>query len=208
MDCPYCEEFKTGIIKAGDKEIGPGRVLWESENFLVFPSLGQIVEGYLLIASKKHYTGMGKIPAELYPELEIVQKKIRSILSKNYGTPLFFEHGPATKSKKVGCCIDHAHIHAVPIQACIFKELAKHFPYKKIKDYAALKLQANKEKPYFFLETNAKERFLFDVPNNVPSQYIRQVLAYKIGKPEKWDWKTNPGLDEIKSTIEKLNGQF
>ena len=89
--------------------------MFESDNFVVFPSLGQIVEGYLLIAPKKHYIGVSGIPKELYPELEEVCKKVRNKLSEVYCVPLFFEHGPHKESKG-GCCIDHAHIHAVPVK--------------------------------------------------------------------------------------------
>ena len=44
--------------------------LYETENFAVIPSLGSIVEGWLLIIPKKHYLSYGYLSSEeLYKEL-------------------------------------------------------------------------------------------------------------------------------------------
>lgn len=100
MKCDYCKEFRRGFLEIEKENFG-NRILFETENFLVFPTLGQIVEGYLLIASKEHYLNIGEIPLELYPELEKLQHKVRKVLEDNYYTPLFFEHGPASDRKSV-----------------------------------------------------------------------------------------------------------
>src|SRR3989344_6771630 len=114
MRCQYCSEFEIGHLDFNGKNLG-NRMLFETDNFVVFPTIGQIVEGYSLIASKLHYTGMGHIPLELHAELESVKNKVRKVLTDNYRNPLFFEHGPASRAKKGGCCIEHAHFHAVPV---------------------------------------------------------------------------------------------
>jgi len=205
--CPYCNEFEKGSFEIQDKNYG-NRILFESDNFIVFPSLGQIVEGYLLIASKKHYIGMGQVPHELYSELNSVHQKVRQVLSEAYESPLFFEHGPTSEKEKGGCCVTHAHFHAVPVQVDILSDLAKYFKYQKIETFDSLKKQFDKRVPYFFYESNLKEKYLFEVPEIVPSQYVRQIIAFKIGKPEKWDWKTYYGIDELLKTLEKLKDKF
>jgi len=202
-ECPYCNEI--GFSEDQNRKI---HILYESDNFIVFPSFGQIVEGYLLIASKKHYIGMGQVPQELYTELHSVCARVRQVLSDSYGTPLFFEHGSTSERKKGGCCITHAHIHAVPVQIDILPELSQHFNYRKIAAFDSLKEQFDTGVPYFFYESNAGERYLFEVPEIVPSQYIRQVIAVKIGKPDRWDWRTYLGNDEINRTIKKLENSF
>ncbi|MDO9399153.1 MAG: hypothetical protein Q7T79_00480 [bacterium] len=201
--CPYCEEFKDGF----SSEYG-NRILYESKNFVVFPSLGQIVEGYLLIASKKHYIAIGEIPSKFYFELNAVCQKVRKILSENYESPLFFEHGPISSIKKGGCCIEHAHFHAVPVKIDILEDLSKNFKYKNIKSFDSLKKQFRKEIPCFYYESNFGEKYLFEIQEVVPSQYIRRLIAYKIGKHERWDWRACMGLDELKRTISKLKNKF
>lgn len=207
IPCRFCDEFKRGYIEFKEKKLG-NCILFETENFLVFPAIGQIVEGYLLIAPKKHYLGMGSIPKELYVELELVVKKVRSVLTENYSVPLFFEHGPASQVQKGGCCIQHAHFHAVPVQMEIVEEISKHFKCNSIDSFLELKTQFKKEKSYFFVEDNNKKRFLFQVPNVVPSQYIRQIIAAKLNKRDRWNWQLCPGLDELNKTFKKLKDKF
>lgn len=204
MGCAYCEEFKDGYFELTKTN----RMLWESDNYCVFPSLGQIVEGYLLIATKQHYISMSEIPNEIYGELENVINKVRNVLKEYYGIPLFFEHGPASASKKGGCCIEHAHLHAVPVQVDVLSDLSAQFYSHKISSFPELKELHEKNIPYFFLETNQRERNVFEVPNFVPSQYIRRIIAKKIGKPERWDWRTCYGIEELNSTLLKLGGKF
>jgi len=203
IQCQFCDEFEKGFLEFQDINFG-NRILVESDNFAVFPSLGQIVEGYLLIASKEHHIGIGNVPQEQYRELDSVCQGVRRMLSDSYGSPLFFEHGSASERKKGGCCITHAHIHAVPVQCDILPELGSYFSYSEIESFDPLKEQFDKGVPYFFYESNAGKRYLFEIPDIVPSQYIRQVIALKIGKPERWDWRTCPGIDELLHTVELL----
>lgn len=193
FDCPYCKEFEEGKFEVKGKDLG-NRILFESDKFLVFPSLGQIVEGYLLIASKKHYIGMAEIPENLYTELEKVQEKVKEVLTENYCKPLFFEHGAVSESKKGGCCIEHAHIHAVPIKLNILESLTGYFEYNKISSFNELKKQSEMQIPYFFLEEDGR-RYLFQVRDVVPPQYIRQIIAKKLNCEEKWDWREYLGLE-------------
>jgi len=206
-DCQYCEEFERGYLDLNGKSLG-NRILLETDNFVVFPTLGQIVEGYLLIAPKKHYLAIGEIPRANYKELEEVQGKVKTILSETYGSPLFFEHGATSRKKRGGCCIEHAHIHAVPVQVEILGDLSKVFGHKKIRDYNGLKTKFEREEPYFFLEDNFGRKYSFDIPDVVPSQYIRRIISEKIGKQERWDWRSQPGLEELENTLRKLKGKF
>jgi len=204
-NCEYCAEFRRGYL--GVQEIG-NRIVYETNNFVVFPSLGQIVEGYLIIAPKNHYICIGGIPEELYSELEDMQQKVRKILEESYTTPLFFEHGPVSSSRKGGSCIDHAHFHAVPVKLDIFNDLSRDFPTRSVNSYTDLKMQFEKGIPYFYLEDNLGKRYLFEIEDQVPSQYIRRLIASKINNHEKWDWGIYLGLDELVRTLEKLKGRF
>ena len=98
-DCAYCAFVEWGADNFKGRNIG-NRILFESKNFVVFPTIGQIVEGYLLIAPKKHFISIAAIPKSMFSELEKLQKKVRAVLEENYSTPLFFEHRPLSQNKK------------------------------------------------------------------------------------------------------------
>jgi len=206
-DCQYCDEFEHGFLEVRGQNWG-NRILFESENFLVFPALGPIVEGHLLLASKRHYIGMGEVPAKLYRELETVQEKVRKVLTENYEAPLFFEHGPTSRSRKGGCCLEHAHLHAIPLRISIFEEIARNFSGRNINGLNELKKQFIKGVPYLFLEEGKKKRYLFEIPGIIPSQYLRQIIAQKIGKPERWDWRSCLGREELNRALQKLKDKW
>jgi len=207
MDCSFCREFECRVSKIQDIEIA-NRVLFKSKNFNVFPTIGSFIEGYLLISPRDHHISIGAIPRELYPELEEVKEKVRRVLKENYQIPLFFEHGPASNEKKAGCCVEHAHLHAVPVNAEVIEDLKKHFQHFEISSYSALKDEFEKGNPYFFVEDQNRNKHLFRIIDIVPSQYIRQVISSRIGMPEKWDWRFYPELDNILKTIERLKDKF
>ena len=207
LSCPYCEEIERGYFEIEGENLGC-RILFESKNFIVFPSLSQIVEGYLLIATKKHYIGLGEIPKELVPELEEVKNKVKEVLSKFYTIPIFFEHGPVSQNKKGGCCIEHAHLHSVPINVDILDNIKKNFKSIKIDNFLSLNKQFKKRIPYFYYENQMGERYLFELFDVIPSQYLRQLVAIKTNSKDKWDWRIYFGLKEMRNTVLKLKGNF
>jgi ATP adenylyltransferase len=194
-DCPFCMQLRSGVLRL------------EEEDVIMRP-LGQLVEGYLLIVSKGHHISLGGIPEEHHSELERVKEEVKRVLSEHYCIPLFFEHGAAGTNRKGGCCIDHAHLHAVPVGVDVLQELANRFSHSEIRSFADLKARYDKGQHYLFLEEASGRKYIFDIPSVIPSQYIRKVIAQKIGKPERWDWRECWGLDEMIHTLHKLRGKF
>lgn len=197
-DCRLCKEYNERK-----------NILFETDNFFVAPALGQIgVEGYLLICSKEHYIGLGQLPKKLLNEFTLVQAKVKEVLSKYYTKPIFFEHGPTAPNKKGGCCIEHAHLHAVPADIDILADISKNFNPVKIKDFSALNEQFKRGIPYLYYENRGEDKYLFELHEPVPSQYLRQIIAVKINKKDKWNWMQHLGIDEFNRTLKKLKGRF
>jgi len=192
MNCRFCQPKKEDYNK----------IIRETENFFIIPTLGQFVEGYLLIIPKKHYTCFGALPDELLKEYHFLKKEIEKIYGKIYQKPIYFEHGPANNIRG-GCCVDHAHMHIVPKNIDIIPELKKYFDVKKIKQIKELRNKYKKQRPYLFFENIKGDMFACNA-NPVPSQYIRQIIASKLDLYDKWDWRQYPFLDKIKKCQKKL----
>ena len=109
-------------------------IVYQTENFFVVPSLGQLgIEGYVLLCSKEHYAGVGSIPEDHESELERSLTLLRAIITDVYHSPvLIFEHGPRNGCAKGGGCFDHAHLHLLPTDADIVPFLTKIFPIEKM----------------------------------------------------------------------------
>jgi diadenosine tetraphosphate (Ap4A) HIT family hydrolase len=184
------------------------RIIKETENFVVFPSIGQIVEGYLLVIPKQHYLCMGALPDRLFNELEnIVDECERALLEVYSSKSILFEHGAVgtTLEKRAGCCTDHAHLHIVPGEVELLDEIKKNYTPQRIYSFKDLKEKWVKNIPYLFYRNTKKEMFVFDVPP-VISQYFRQILAKKLNKIDRWDWRRYSGKKEMINTIKRLRG--
>lgn len=218
--CDFCNALEiTGDIGKTvefEKYLGdllPSRTIFETEHFAVIASLGQIVEGYLLILSKEHYPSMAHIPEKYHSELASLHQSVRSILTKIYAPSITFEHGPMPINSQVdspaeggGSCVDHAHLHVLPFPFTVdhlIPVLKGQFSWRQIHYYNELKLQVESNTPYFFVETQDGSRYVFDATVAQP-QYLRRVLASLTNAPERWNWRLFPETERIVATVKRL----
>lgn len=196
-------------------------VLYETDNFFLVPTIGQIgIEGYLLLCSKEHYEGVGGMPEKYQTELEQTLKKTRDVLSKNYNSDvLIFEHGPRVSCYRGGGCLDHSHFHVLPISENLMEPLVLNLlDGLQVKDYYKLErtkgfdrlreIYQGQEASYLFVETANLERYTTEVNFLIPSQFLRQIIAVILGRTDKWDWREKPDIETFDKTISDLKGRF
>ena len=196
------------------------RVLYETDNFFVAPTLGQIdIEGYLLILSKECDRGIGDIPEKLYKELEEVIETTRKVIKSEYGlNSRLFEHGPKICSIRGGGCLDHAHLHVIPgidVISDLSLELmagldtiGQLFRTERIDSFKRAGEIYNAQKnSYMIVESTYGQRVIVDVNFHIPSQYLRRLVADKMGS-DKWDWRRFPCEETMGRTVDRLSGKF
>jgi diadenosine tetraphosphate (Ap4A) HIT family hydrolase len=179
-------------------------------------------EGHLLICPKEHYLGYSDLPPSLFKELGFVVGKVYSALQKYYGEPIFFEHGPV-KERMGGNSVDHAHLHAVPkdideSKTDIFEDIIKDFDFRKtvreVQDFKEVKIQQNKKIPYLYYRDSTAygHKFIFEIRGKTrkdfPSQYLRRVVAKRLGREEYWNYKWYPNEPAIERALKILRGSF
>lgn len=185
-------------------------IIKETKKFAVIPSIGPLVEGHILMVSKKHYPSMGALPKKLIPEMLKLKKDCQSALLKIYHKKsICFEHGvvDSNPGKKAGCCVDHLHLHIIPAEIDIIDEMKKNFRAEKINSFNQLADKFQKKTPYLFYEDNDEEKYVFNAPL-VISQYLRMIVADKLGVIDRWDWKANYGEKRFLDTLQKLKGNI
>ncbi|KAA6344188.1 hypothetical protein EZS27_008159 [termite gut metagenome] len=180
--------------------------LYETENFVVIPSLGSIVEGWLLIVPKKYFISYGYIQlVPLYDELELLIDYIGSFVKKIYGDFVVFENGAYCQNKLVGCGVDYAHIHIVPTTYNLINIIENEFEiYYDWKQIDTIKKSANyicNDQPYLYYRSQQNESFI-TTNENIPSQLFRKALALAMGVRDEYDWKNNPFTENIYKTID------
>src|SRR6266478_4778425 len=177
--CDFCNEPSGGRENSFGRLYGThpeSRVLFRSDNFAVIPSLGQIVEGYLLVLPIEHFKAVGDLSDHYLDEFVVVSREVGKILRDQYGPYIFFEHG--TRSEGVGGCgISHAHLHAVPLPPSLdpVDTLKAKFPYKPMRDLTEIREQSEGMSAYIFYQDSNSRTYLFDT-GNLASQYMRRTL--------------------------------
>lgn len=183
------------------------RILFESESFCAVPSLGALVEGWLLVVPKKEAICIGALQTPLLSELRSFVEMVASRLQTVYGPVALFEHGPRGKDTAVGCGVDYAHLHLVPTRYSLLSSARQLAPRLRWRDALGLsdtRAQFTRHRPYLYLEQPyGATSYLTNGPS-IPSQLFRRVVSQCLGTPEKYDWKRFPQLQNISATIAAL----
>ncbi|MEK7615231.1 MAG: HIT domain-containing protein [Patescibacteria group bacterium] len=203
--CPFCIEFERGHFELDGKQFP--RHVYQTEHFVVFPALGAFIPGWLLIAPKEHYLNTAVLSESWSAELNEVVGRVRIALQSEYGPTVVFEHGPASWNARGGCCVEHAHIQIVSIPIDPTADLLTTFRGESIEKHSDLSTRWN-HKPYLYFENQSEEKFLFSLPDVIPSQYMRQLIASKVGHDAQWNWRQHQFLDEMEQTIRRLRYSF
>jgi len=198
----------------------PERVLYETDNFFVAPTIGPIgIEGYLLILSKFCFSGMGALPESLYGELESVIETTKRVIKLEYGVaPHLFEHGPRICDVHGGGCLDHAHLHLIPGEDIMgdlgaemmlgLDQVGMLFGAERTDNFKrAAEICHDQRHSYMIVESSYGQRVIINVNFHIPSQYLRRMVADK-SNSAMWDWKKWPDHDTVKKTIKSLTGKF
>ena len=202
--CCICDEIATRIFTY-DYYGTPDRILFESNDFVVFPSLSPLVEGHLLIFSKRHVPNMMSLEDNALERLIGIVRFIAARLRSKYGNILIFEHG-SKEGSAPACGIGHAHVHLLPLDRRIidglFKKIISEYPSHKENSIENIYTEGSSEQQYLLVSDDSTKKTLL-IEENIPSQFMRKEIAKMIGT-EYWDWRNISGYGLFRSTLSSL----
>lgn len=182
--------------------------LFESHSFAAIPSLGSLVEGWLLVVPKFFALSVGSLHEDYHQELGQFLDDIVPRVQKKFGPVSIFEHGPAIQSTHIGCGVDYAHLHLVPTDCDLLKSVQKRISqiaWRRVTGLCDTKKAFRVGSPYYFLQQpfGAGQAYL-GVGSELPSQLFRRIIADHLGYPERYDWKHFEGIENISATVTAL----
>jgi len=205
MGCRYCENVFS--IPSGSEGGLPDRILFESEHFVAVPTVGSLVEGWLLIITRAHYLCMGALPVGMFVDLDRFKFLVVQAVESNYGPVAIFEHGPSRPKEAVGCGVDHAHLHVVPTNCDLLQGLHG-VTTAKIRWTEVSGVWDAREPHLLGLDYLYVEQPFghgrIATSRGFGSQLFRQVIASHIGEPENFDWKLDSGTANVRRTVERF----
>jgi XTP/dITP diphosphohydrolase len=208
--CPFCTELEgTGqsIFAEMVRERLACRIVYEDEDFVVMPPLGEFIEGGLLLLTRQHILSFAHLPAASFQRLKRLLSVIRRELTSRWGvSPLIFEHGPAPERSKGVCCVDHAHFNIFPARVTVHPHLTARMSIN-LNSISELSKLRRAEFGYLFVQENDGTMRAYD-GQLAPTQLIRRIITTQLGLPQRWHWQDYPGYDELMATYQALKGQI
>lgn len=221
MKCDYCDERK-GVKTVYNEIYGSrNRIVYETKNFWVFPCLGQLKEGHLLIALKNHVNAIGMLGRDEITELENLIFMIKKFFKQEYGTDLLcFEHGTLDDNgNNGGCGIYHMHLHLLPANKYEFFGIRDKIQEDSTNEITSIDglsetcIKVSENKTYILLmrvyEEQTKQVYIItNKQNYFVSQYMRKITGEIFGRTD-WDWHEKKQEEvEFLETMEKSRRFF
>lgn len=213
--CLLCADLErdlaaSGIARLYGSSVLEQSILWQDEQLYLTPAPGNIVPGYLILATKRHVKNFATLPEYLLQRVALVLRAIRSEADRLGLAPcVSFEHGAVSMYSRGAACVDHAHIHICPSPDAgeLFRFMKKHFAETEIPHLSDLTTVSGTGTPYIWLNTpNRMCSYQVEV---APSQLLRQCLADQWNLTSCWDWRSHPMRENYLETLRlftKLKG--
>jgi ATP adenylyltransferase len=183
-------------------------VLYASESFVVVPTAGAVVEGWVLIVPKVYRLSYGELDRHLLSELAEVLSKTRAVVEGVYGSSMVFEHGPSEPDQPTGCTVDHAHLHVLPSVGNLEAGAVAYLPdllFEPVDGVQGLAAFQERGIPYLYVDQGIPKAASY---TTVPSQLLRRVVADAVGKDEEFDWRSHPHRAIAARTARDLRASF
>lgn len=176
-------------------------VIYAGDFFYVKPDISPIVDNHLLIIPMKHFLCMNDIPSESTEELTFIKRRLVDYYENMGMNYVFFEHGSCGEGESGSSCINHAHLHAIPLSGEREKLLIE-----KIVTVLGLP-NANqidiKGQAYLYFESTSIKKPQFWIDDIQRHQFFRIVIAEITGRIQRSRWQ-NCLINERERDISKI----
>jgi diadenosine tetraphosphate (Ap4A) HIT family hydrolase len=204
-DCVFCTKFG---VSPNDKVDWFDQELSTIGDFVVVPGLGAFFDGYVMIVPRFHYSNLSILSDVDTNHFLQAKELTKATISNIFGNVILFEHGGST-SGMGGGCVEHAHLHIMSLgtqnrEISLADDVKAAIGLTKTDTpFLDAKSLISRGKPYLILEDIDGLSYVGDA-SNLPGQFMRRIIAKKIGIPDIWDYSLFPNYDLIRSTINKL----
>lgn len=199
IGCEFCAEFQTdgpSRFRLSYQGVASHRVMARSRRFVAVPTIGQMLEGSLLILPVEHEETCAAMDEDARAEMLALADEMVARCAR-LGSPIVFEHG-ATAVNGGGCGIHHAHLHIVPLPRAVAP--AELFPEgtAEAAGLAAAWRTLRGSSHYLLIGDGQRmlTRDLIAMPGEFPSQFFRRRIAEFFALETPWDWRNYPSVEQ------------
>ena len=178
--------------------------LLRGQSVAAVPSLGSLFPGWLLAIPRRRLLSLRQLDSSHRMDFLKICGSIGRKLDAFSPQVYYFEHGPVLEQSKVGCGVDQAHLHLVPTQQPLMKEV--------LADRTVIWVEVDSSDPWADVPVGVEYYFISDaaksyvgLPREPQSQFFRRKLAALKGNPDQWDYRNWPHYEHIQRTIDHFS---
>ena len=199
-DCLFCPNLRFQVNREL-KLPGASSILWGDDDLYVVPDVAPLVEGHLLIISTDHHICFGACPESTAQALDAARRFVRRLFREVYQVdPLFVEHGP-TRCYKAGACINHAHLHCLPVTLPVRDCVESRLGGVMEATIETLRTLYQSGTSYIYLENGDDQGWAYPT-DNLPSQFLRQTVTSLLGRNDK-QWQVSCHRHEVQDVYHR-----
>jgi hypothetical protein len=145
------------------------------------------------------------MPPSAFAELNQFTRDLEPRLSGFADDVFCFEHGNSTEGGPMGCGVDHAHMHMVPLSFDLIDAAVsvddRSIEWQVVADVDCFSATIPAQGEYISLWHPKSGRGAIGRVQSPQSQWVRRVIAEKLGRVETWDYRQNPNVANVMTTV-------
>lgn len=199
--CCFCD----GLVR-GTSGAPWDTILHDSDRFVITPTKGSLVPGWLLVVAKTHAICTGAISTNECQELKSCLARAQDLVRQNFGPPTVFEHGPFHPNTTLGCGIDHLHLHVAPLSFSLRNAVNRLFPateWRTISDLSGTNALFDAHIGYGIVQEPNDRMYWCQPPAGI-RQFFRRAIACELEMPAEFDYAEFPHLLNVRHTLRHI----
>ena len=168
------------------------------------PSKGSIVPGWVLTLPRIPALNLARLERSQRQALLAFADELDPKLAAFPGSVWQFEHGPKMPKSSMGCGVDLAHLHSVPLPFDLIQvamnNAAGHLTWVETSNYADPWAEIGSEE-YVIIRHRETKRAIIGQAASAQSQVVRRLIAAELGLVLQWDYKIFPFRDNVQKTL-------
>ena len=201
--CVFCLE---------NGQFRPDQILIRDTNFYLCAPLGQLVEGYLVIAPYVCGNSLNRLPSDWFEELDAMFALIEDFYRTEFDCDdaVYYEQGRAGGNARIdseGAFPFHAHLCGLPVSCDIHGLLGRRYKGVEVNRLSELPAVAVDE-AYIYARTGDRQCVYLGRSDEQRSELeqsrLSPQLAELLGMRDQGTWRQNPGSEKMESLLKRF----
>lgn len=197
--------FETILRDPNGAQAPWDRALDESPSFVAVPSLGSLVAGWVLIVPRRPMLNLSGLTSVEWDELDELQARVGRRL-RGFGDQFYlFEHGNRMTGGALGCGVDQAHLHIVPLPFDLLQSAVEfddsNIEWSMLDGISSFREAVVADAEYISIMNPSDGTAVAGTVLEPQSQWVRRVIARGLGCNDGWNYKQHPNIPNLLGTV-------